>query len=170
MKPQPADLIMVRAHDLLDDGIEAAQSWYDLRTGQPHGSDAAYTHVCVALDKGRIVEAIGRGVVISDASKYAGIADVWGMNLTIPQRERIMRKAKWMAANGYKYAYWDIAVLFLRLAFGLRVPWHERRAVICSVLAWDGYWATGIRIAPERNVWPSAIAQAGVLTYQGPFD
>ena len=169
MKPQPGDILMVRAHDLLDDGIEAIQDWYDLRTGQPHGSDACYAHVAICLDKGRIVEAIGRGVVISDASKYAGIADVWGMTLTIPQRERIMRKAKWMAANRYKYAYLDIAVLFLRLAFGLRVPWHERRAVICSVLAWDGYWATGIKIAPERNVWPSAIAQAGVLTYQGPL-
>ena len=160
---------MIRAHDLIDDGIEAVQDWYDLRTGQPHGKDACYTHVAIALDKGLIAEAIGRGVVISEASKYAGIADVWGMELTIPQRERIMRKAKWMAANRYKYAYLDIAVLFLRLAFGLRVPWHERHAVVCSVLAYDCYWATGIKIVPERNCWPSAITQAGVLEYRGPL-
>ena len=169
MQPKPGDILMIRSHDLIDDGIEAMQDWYDLRTGQPHGSDACYTHTAVCLDKGRIVEAIGRGVVISDASKYAGIADIWGMELTVPQRDRILRKAKWMAANRYKYAYWDIAVLFFRLAFGLRVPWHERRAVICSVLDYDCYWATGIKIAPERNVWPSAIAQAGVVKYQGPL-
>ena len=169
MQPKPGSLLMVRPHDLIDEGIEAIQDWYNLRTGQATHGEAYYTHCAVVIDKGRIVEAIGRGVVISDASKYAGIADIWGMELTYTQAELITRKAKWMAANHYRYAYWDIAILFLRLAFGLRLPWHERHAVICSVLADDCYQGANIKIAPEHNCWPSAISQAGVLKYQGPL-
>jgi len=112
---------------------------------------------------------IGFGLVLTDARKHHGKADVWTQNIGSARRARIVAKAQQMLAQKYRYSYWDIAVQFTWLILGLRIPWHQRKSLICSVFGYDVWKSAGLQIARRRNCSPEEVALDGVLFFKGHY-
>lgn len=169
-QPQPGDLLLCYDRSLVDDAIDVVERIGMLRRHErPPRGHSIYSHVAVYIGSGYCIEALGSGLVLTGARKHRGRADVWTANIGSARRERIVERAQQMLENGYRYSYWDIAVQFAWLVFGLRIPWHQEHSVVCSVFGFDTWLPTGLRIAKHRNCAPEDIALDGVLFFKGRF-
>ncbi|MCL6599221.1 MAG: hypothetical protein K6T81_10825 [Alicyclobacillus macrosporangiidus] len=169
-EPKPGDLLLCYADSLLGEVIEEVEEIGLIRQGiRPPRGLQIYSHVAVYVGDGYVIEALGNGLVKSPVSKYFGKADVWSRDVDDTTRARIVGQAYRMLEAGYKYGYWDLFVQFMWLVFGLRIPWNSKHSIICSVFAYDCWFAGGYKIAVRRNCAPEDIAIFGVLHYQGRF-
>lgn len=103
-------------------------------------------HAYIYVSENTILEAKGRGAVLSAASKYEGHERAESdFAFTVDQRHDLRQAA--MLLRGTPYNFLDILVLFL-MSFGLRWGWLIDRAqndhtLICSQLvdrAYTGAW------------------------------
>lgn len=74
-----------------------------------------------------------------------------------------------MLDQKYRYSYWDIAVQFMWLVFGLRIPWHQEHSLVCSVFGYDVWEVAGYKIAKHRNCAPEDVVLDGVLFFKGRY-
>ncbi|MCL6597926.1 MAG: hypothetical protein K6T81_04230 [Alicyclobacillus macrosporangiidus] len=169
-QPKPGDLLLCYADSWLGEAIDTVEEIGLLRQGiKPPRGRPIYSHVAVYVGDGYVIEALGNGLVKSPAYNYFGKADVWSLDVDDTTRARIVGQAYRMLEAGYKYSYWDLFVQFMWLVFGLRIPWHSKHSIICSVFGYDCWAAAGYQIAARRNCAPEDIATFGVLQYQGRF-
>lgn len=170
-RPRPGDLLLCYDSTWYDKAIDAVEEIGMLRQSiKPPNGRPIYSHVAVFVGNGYIIEAIGNGLVRSPSHSYFGKADVWSKPIGTAARDRIVARAEKMLKTGYTYSWWDVAVQFARLVFGLRIPWRQKKSIICSVFGYD-CWATSIaiKIAQLRNCAPEDIATFGVLQFTGRF-
>lgn len=169
-QPQPGDLLLCYDHTLLDEAIDTAEYLGMLRRHQrPPKNRPIYSHVAVYIGNGKCIEALGPGLVLTEASKHHGKADIWTQHVSPHGRQRIVAKARKMLAQGYRYSIWNIVVQFIWLLFRLRIPWHQEHSLVCSIFAYDVWWADGWRIAKRQNCDPEDIALDGVLFFKGRY-
>ncbi len=152
------DLLLVRQNDVYEDAIAFAERVSMLRQGiKPPRGRPIYVHVAVYAGNSTVIEAIGRGVVRSPASKYLGSADIYTRPTTEAERQKIRYRAMRLYIGDYKYSWWLIAILAVRLLFGLQIPWKQKYSLVCSVLAYDA-WEPVCKIAAERACTPEDLA------------
>ena len=107
--PQPADILLCYSPSLIGSAIDSVEALGLLREHKkPPPHRPLYSHAALYIGDGRITEAIGRGLVKSDAQKYSGVADIWSRDLSCVQRQTIVQRAKAMVRVGYRYNYLDI--------------------------------------------------------------
>ena len=160
------DLLLVRQNDVYEDLIAFGERISMLRQGiKPPYGHPVYGHVAVYLGNGTIIEAVGRGVVRSPASKYLGSADIYTRPTTEAEREQIRYRAMRLYIDDYKYSWWLIAILAVRLLFGWQIPWKQKYSLVCSVLAYDA-WEPVCKIAAERACTPEDIPLFGALKFK----
>lgn len=152
------DLLLVRQNDVYEDLIAFGERISLLRQGKPvPRGHPVYGHVAVYIGNGTIIEAVGRGVVRSPASKYLGSADIYTRPTTEAERQKIRYRAMRLYIGDYKYSWWLIAILAVRLLFGWQIPWQQKYSLVCSVLAYDA-WEPVCKIAAERACTPEDLA------------
>lgn len=167
-KPQPGDLLLCYDDTLLDKAIDTVEEIGLIRQGiKPPKGRPIYSHVAVYVGRGYVIEALSNGLVRSNSHEYFGKADVYTKDILDSRRSRIVDKAEKMLREHYTYSWLDIAVQFVWLVFGLRIPWHSKRSIICSVFGFDCWNAAGFQIAKYRNCAPEDIATFGVLHFKG---
>lgn len=169
-QPQPGDLFLCYDRTVPDDAIGVVERIGMLRRHErPPRGRPIYSHVAVYIGSGYCIEALGSGLVLTRAAGHRGRADVWTQNIGQQRRARVVEKAQQMLEDGYRYSYWDIAVQFFWLMFGLRIPWHQVHSLICSLFGYDVWAAADLQIAKRRNCAPEDIALDGVLFFKGRF-
>lgn len=171
-KPQPGDVLLCFAPSLIGRAIDSIEALGLVREGKrPPRLTPLYSHACIYVGNGQVVEALGRGVVRSDAHKYDGVADIWARQMTREDRQAVVSRANTMVRARVKYSYMDILVQCIGLLTGLYLPMRLKRSVVCSVAAYDCYEAPNpsIPIAERRNCAPESIAVYGALDYRGIF-
>lgn len=170
----PGDILLCYSPSIYRDLIVGAEDFYiarreAFRQGKPAPAGRPiYSHVAIYVGGGKVIEALGRGVVISDVSKYAGKADTW----RVPVASYEMRRAWVQRAYkrvGYKYAWGDILVQAVRMFFAVNIPYNFSHSVICSVLAYDCVNGKRWHIAQRRNCSPQDIAMYGMLNFAGVY-
>lgn len=170
VRPRPGDLLLCYDHTWYDKAIDAVEEFAMLRRGiRPPKGRPIYSHVAVYVGNGYIIEALGNGLVKAPMYNYFGKADVWSKPVGTAARDRIVARAEKMLKGGYTYSWWDVAVQFCRLVFGLHIPWHQKKSLICSVFGYDCWTSIAIKIAQLRNCAPEDIATFGVLQFTGRF-
>jgi len=166
--PEPGDLFLCYDSTLLGRAIDRVEEIGMLRRGQkPPKGRPVYSHVAVYIGNGECIEALGPGLVKTLAVDHHGKADIWTQHVERRGRDRIVKKAQKMLRQGYTYSWWDLFVQFAWLIFGLRIPWHQKRSLVCSVFGYDVWMADGIKIAPRRNCAPEDIPLYGTLFFRG---
>ncbi len=177
-QPLPGDILMCYAPSVVGSAIDTVEGLGLLREHKkPPDHVPIYSHCCVYLgpdpteDTGLcyVSEALGRGVVRSNAAKYEDVADVWAMSLTAQQREDVVHRANAFWRTHWRYSYGDIFVQFVRLLTGLKMPFEMKRSIICSLQCYDCYQAASEKIAALRNCAPEDIPIYGALEYRGQF-
>ena len=169
-EPKPGDLLLVHAPTLYEDAIEIAERISLLRQGirSPLGHPI-YGHVAVYVGGGQVIEALGRGLVCSPVTKYVGHSDIWTQDVSSAARDRVVMRALSMFHSGYRYSWVLIAILAVRLLFGLRLPWHQKGSLVCSVFGYDCWLADHIEIAKTRACAPEDIPLGGQLYFGGAY-
>lgn len=169
-QPKPGDLLMVYEPSLYEDAIAFAERVSMVRQNiRPPRGRPIYGHVAVYIGHGLVLEALGRGLTRSLASKYAHTADIWTRDVSHNARDAVSQRAVAMFRTGYRYSWWLIAILAVRLLFGLKLPWRQRHRLICSTYAFDCWLADRVRIAPSRACSPEDIALHGKMYFAGEY-
>ena len=128
------------------------------------GTRSQVNHAFVFIEEDRIVEAEGKGAVISHISKYDGaLCPVSDFALTDTEQAAVVEQAR--AVVGTPYGYLDIACLTL-LSLGIRWQWLLARAqssktLICSQLVDRVYRDAGLHLyedgRPDGEVTPGDL-------------
>ena len=164
---QVGDLLLVRQNDLYEDVIAFGERVSMLRQGiKPPRGRPVYGHVAVYVGNGTVIEALGRGIVRSPASKYLGSGDIYTRQVTEAERAQICHTAMRLYIADYKYSWWLIAILAVRMLTGLQIPWRQKYSLVCSVLGYDA-WLPVCKIAAERACTPEDIPIYGALKFKG---
>ncbi len=119
------DVVFVRGHGFIGDIIEVV-------------THSHYSHVALAVSADTLIEAQGlEPVCYVPVSKYAGVADVYRTNLDPLILDGVIAKAQ--SHIGDPYDYFLDALELVRCETGIQIPYHERHALICSMLIADAF-------------------------------
>ena len=168
--PLPGDILLCYVPSLLGTAIDTVEEIGLIRQRIPiPRRHPVYSHAALYVGNNTVIEALGRGLVRSRADKYRGVADVWSADISADERNAITGRGTAMFRTGYTYSYLDIAVQFVMLTTGLRIPIHMDHSLICSVFTFDAWMGARIQIARHRNCAPEDEAVYGVLDFRGAF-
>jgi hypothetical protein len=115
-----------------------------------------YSHVAIYIGNGKVMEAQGfRKVGFRELSYYSGRYDIVPLPRSVTH-EQLCAGMHWlMLQRGRPYSYWSDFVILLR-CIGIRLPWHEGIAIICSRLGRDFLFRCGLKI-PDENMSPEDL-------------
>ena len=168
--PLPGDILLCYVPSLLGTAIDTVEEIGLIRERIPiPRGHPVYSHAALYVGGNTVIEALGRGLVRNGADKYHGMADVWSADITAAERDAITGRGSAMFRTGYTYSYLDIAVQFVTLTTGLRIPIRLDHSIICSVFTFDAWMGAHIRIAKRRNCAPEDEALYGTLDFRGAF-
>ncbi|MHB1681579.1 MAG: hypothetical protein ACYCYO_01945 [Bacilli bacterium] len=168
--PLPGDVFLCYVPSLLGTAIDTVEEIGLIRERKPiPRGHPVYSHAALYVGGNTVIEALGRGLVRFRVDNYHGVADVWSADLTAEERDAITGRGTAMFRTGYTYSYLDIAVQFVVLTTGLRIPIRLDHSIICSVFTFDAWMGAHIKIAKRRNCAPEDEAVYGTLDFRGAF-
>jgi uncharacterized protein YycO len=119
-------------------------------------------HAFIYIGKGKIVEAMPQGAIISDLSKYSHKDITWS-NVELTQEQRRTIRFRALSLVGTGYGFLDIFFLWAKL-LGVHFSFLENRIkgddrMICSQLVADCYARAGIKLSnkPAYMVTPKDL-------------
>lgn len=126
----PGDLILFKRKGIYSKLIGFGQK---LRRG--YKGYAYWTHVgCVASYRGGLIEALGKGIVVGDLSKYEDV-DYYYVDIKADEHDRNQMVKFLQASLGRPYGYLDILSLTMTLVVGNRLSFGDPGTLVCSTLA-----------------------------------
>jgi len=163
VKYVPGDFILVSSNGVLAKLIRFGQF---LRY---HGKMKPFAHwnhtAMVVNENGDIVEAVGRGVVVSNISEYTN-KEYYYVSTKLNKQSRDQAVA---ACNSFvkdKYGWLTIFSIALELATGIKMQFTNSNTMICSAVVAQSLWAGGVVF--DRNPYqmmPADLAAAfNILT------
>lgn len=156
IKPQKADLIMIRGQSLISQTIEQL-------------SNSPYSHSAIVVKNNELIEANGfRKTGYQALHYYKGSGDIYTCD-QLSNEDRI-QIAKYLQKQigtryDYKLLFWE----FIRLGLGLVLPYKNTQSVICSELARDAFlYGAEIDLTPNiKYPTPDEISKSFKLRYVG---
>jgi len=124
-----------------------------------------YSHVCLYIGNGKLVEADYSGIEYANIDKYKGRLDIYTCDLTDSQRKQICDYA--ISRIGQKYDYLLLFFLFLRKLFKLRFRFKDRKADICSELVNDSYKEANVILSRKKYPSPQEVVESKSLKFSG---
>lgn len=114
-----------------------------------------YSHVAIYVGYGQVFEAQGmRTAGYRPLLDYNGSYDVVCTDRTPSE---VFKGIAWLKQQkGREYSYWSIFVIAVKKLFGIDIPWHEGREIICSRLARDYVYQLGYPI-PDVDMTPEEV-------------
>jgi len=165
---KPGDVLLCYAPSWLGEGIDLFEALGALRSQKKLPEHRPiYSHAALCVGDGKLIEAVGKGVVYGTIETYKGVADVWRTPLTDAQRFEIIRYAEALVKKKITYNDWDIVVQAFYLLTGFMLPHWLNKSVICSVAVYDEFHAANprIQVAARRNCTPEDLAMYGALRF-----
>ena len=137
----PGDFILVSTKGILAKLIRCGQFI------RYHGKMRPFAHwnhtAMVISESGDIIEAVGRGVVISNINDYSDV-EYYYVSTKLNKQSRDQAIA---SANSFlkdKYSWMTIISIAIELLTGIRVQFTQSNTMICSSLVGQSLWAGGI--------------------------
>jgi len=141
VKYVPGDFILVSTKGVLAKFIRFGQFI------RYHGKMKPFAHwnhaAMVINENGDIVEAVGRGVVISNISEYTN-QEYYYVSTKLNKQSRDQTIA---ACNSFvkdKYGWLTILSIALELATGIKMQFTNSNTMICSAVVAQSLWAGGV--------------------------
>ena len=156
---KPGDFLLTHSSSLVGKIIRFGQR---LRI---HGDDVIYAHwshaALVTSETGDLVEALGRGVSRSKASKYDGVEyHVIRTHATERDRFQAVEFASWSADNYQRYGFMTILSLAFTLTTGAKFSFYVDGTEICSGLVARALERTGaIFVRDPSHCTPADLAK-----------
>jgi len=141
VKYVPGDFILVSSKGILAKLIRFGQFI------RYHGKMRPYSYwnhtAMIISESGEIIEAIGRGVVISKIEDYSDVEYYYvSTKLNKQSREQAVASANSFLKD--KYSWMTIISIAIELLTGVKVQVTQSSTMICSSLVGQSLWAGGI--------------------------
>jgi uncharacterized protein YycO len=154
----PGDFLLVSTTGILAKFIRFGQF---LRYHGKMKPFAHWNHAAMVIDEdGSIVEAVGRGVVISNISEYKDVEYYYvSTHLNKQSREQVVAASKNFVKD--KYGFVTIISIAMELLTGIKIQFNASNSIICSAVVSQSLWAGGIIF--DRNPYqmmPADLASA----------
>jgi len=137
----PGDFILVSSKGILAKFIRFGQF---IRYHGKMKPFAHWNHAAMIIDEGgTIVEAVGRGVIVSNISEYKDVEYYYvTTKLNKQSRDQTVSACKSFIKD--KYGFLTILSIALELLTGIKMQFTNSNTMICSAVVAQSLWAGGI--------------------------
>jgi hypothetical protein len=158
MKYVPGDFLLVSTTGILAKFIRLGQF---LRYHGAMKPFSHWNHAAMVIDEeGNIIEAVGRGVVVSHISEYKDVEYYYvSTKLNKQSRDQVSAASKSFIKD--KYGFVTIISIALELLTGIKIQFNSSNSMICSAVVAQSLWAGGVIF--DRNPYqmmPADLAAA----------
>ena len=137
----PGDFVLVSSKGILAKFIKFGQF---IRYHGEMKPFSKWNHAVMVIDEdGSIIEAVGRGVVISNISEYKDVEYYYvSTNLNKQNRDQTVAACKNFLKD--KYGWVTILSIAMELLSGIKIQFTNSNTMICSAVVGQSLWAGGI--------------------------